>query len=313
MDKLKPMGLTITVIFKGMSLNYGENIGNVSELKKLSKNGEMYSYLSRQALRYDIFRIMREVFGVDKDKENPLTANQDVVQFKPKANIRDYVEVDLFGYMKTVPGIGAMTRHAVVRLTPAISLEPMYMDVEFGTNLDFAKRANANPNPFLFEHHLSHYTYTMTVELDRVGKDKDNNNNNIIEVSPNEKAKRIAMLLDVIKVLNRNIKGRMENLAPLFVIGGVYKTKNPFFLGKMRLIYDKEAKRYSIDTNIIKSTLELSFLDEKLKEKTYIGILDGYWENEEEIKRLLDENRVVDINTFFELLKEEVNNYYGVK
>ena len=30
-------GLTISLIFDGMSLNYGEGLGNISELKKLSE------------------------------------------------------------------------------------------------------------------------------------------------------------------------------------------------------------------------------------------------------------------------------------
>ena len=51
-------GLTLTIIFKAQSLNYGEGIGNISELKKLTRgNGNVYTFASRQALRYDIARI----------------------------------------------------------------------------------------------------------------------------------------------------------------------------------------------------------------------------------------------------------------
>ena len=36
-------GLSITIIFKAQSLNYGEGIGNISELKKLSRgDGRTY-------------------------------------------------------------------------------------------------------------------------------------------------------------------------------------------------------------------------------------------------------------------------------
>jgi CRISPR-associated protein Cst2 len=44
MANLQPKGLTVSIIFDAMSLNYGEGVGNISELKKLSKGGELYSY-----------------------------------------------------------------------------------------------------------------------------------------------------------------------------------------------------------------------------------------------------------------------------
>ncbi|SMO32228.1 CRISPR-associated protein Cst2 [Balnearium lithotrophicum] len=308
MVNLQPKGLTVSVIFEAMSLNYGEGVGNISELKKLSRSGELLSYESRQAIRYDIYRMLKELFSVDSGKEEPLTAEQDVVQFKPEANIKDYVEADLFGYMKTEKDRGALTRPAVVRITPAISLEPMFLDVEFGINLKFAQRAGTTPNPFQFEHHLSLYSYTVTIELDRVGEDPNDN----ISLEPSEKARRVNMVLDVLKVLNRNIKGRMENLNPLFSIGGVYNVKNPFFLGRLKVRYNREMRKYLLETSIISSVLDMSFNGKKVKDNSYIGIVDGYWENEEEIKELLPE-KVLNVNDFFETLKNQVNQYYGVK
>ncbi len=308
MANLEPKGLTISVIFDAMSLNYGEGVGNISELKKLSRSGELLSYESRQAIRYDIYRMLKELFNIDADKEDPLTAEQDVVQFKPEANIKDYVEADLFGYMKTEQGKGSLTRPAVVRISPAISLEPMFLDVEFGTNLNFAQRAGANPNPFQFEHHLSLYSYTITIELDRVGEDP----NDDISLEPQEKAKRVNMVLDVLKVLNRNIKGRMESLNPLFAIGGVYNVKNPFFMGRLKIQYNRETRKYLLDTPIIQSVLEMSFNGEKVKNNTHIGVVKGYWENEEEIQKLVNEDKFHNVNDFFEALKQKVNGYYGV-
>ena len=309
MANLNPHGLTVSMIFDAMSLNYGEGVGNISELKKLSRSGGLLSYESRQAIRYDIYRMLKELFNIDTDKEEPLTAEQDVVQFKPEANIKDYIEADLFGYMKTEQGKGSLTRPAVVRISPAISLEYMLLDVEFGTNLNFAQRAGTSPNPFQFEHHLSLYSYTITIELDKVGEDSKDN----ISLQPQEKAKRVNMVLDILKVLNRNIKGRMENLNPLFAIGGVYNIKNPFFMGRLKIGYDKEKGKYLLNTPIIQSVLEISFNGEKVKDKTHIGIIKGYWGNEDELKNLVDEDKFHNINDFFETLKQKVNEYYGVE
>jgi CRISPR-associated protein Cst2 len=299
-------GLTYTAIFEAMSLNYGEGVGNVSELKKLTKGGEFYSYTSRQAIRYDIYRTLKESYNID-DKEDPLTKEQQVVQFKPDANIKDYVEMDLFGYMKTKKGQGSISRPAVVRISPAISLEPMEGDVEFGTNKNFADRAGTDPNPFQFEHHYSLYSYTVTVDLDRIGVDE----NDKIYLSPDEKAKRVNQLLEVLKVLTRNIKGRTESLSPIFAIGGVYDIKNPFFLNKLKVNYSKEEKKYGIDTEILDSQLSLSFDGKPIRDYTYVGYLKGYWLNESEFNKL--SKNVSDIDGFFSKLKDKVLETFGSK
>lgn len=298
-------GLTATIVFDGMSLNYGEGVGNISELKKISRGGEFYSYLSRQAIRYDIYRMLKEAFSMDADKENPLTEAQKVIQFKPDVNVRDYMEADLFGYMKTEKAKGSLTRPATVRITPAISLEPMYSDIEFGTNKNFADRVKSDPNPFMFEHHYSLYSYTITIDLDRVGRD----DNDGIELEPEVKAERVKKVLEVLKVLNRDIKGRTESLNPLFAIGGVYNIKNPFFLNRVKVFYNKEKRSYYLNTEILKSILELSFNNNEIRKDTIIGYVKGFWLNEEEFNSLC--NIVFsNIGNFFDELSNKVEGYY---
>jgi len=296
-------GLTYTAIFEAMSLNYGEGIGNISELKKLTKGGEVYSYGSRQAIRYDIYRMLKENFSIDS-KEDPLTKEQQVVQFKPEANIKDYVEMDLFGYLKTTKGQNSVSRSAVVRISPAVSLEPMRGDIEFGTNKNFADRAKTDPNPFQFEHHHSLYSYTLTIDLDRIGKDE----NDSIGLSLEEKAKRVNHLLEVLKVLNRDIKGRTESLNPIFVIGGLYNVKNPFFLNKTTVEYDREARKYTVDVEMLNSQLDISFKGELVRDSTYLGYIKGFWLNEDQFSKL--SKNVTDINSFFENLKTKVSEFF---
>ena len=88
-------GLTITMIFEAESANYGEGIGNITTLKKMSRSdGNMYTYISRQAMRYNIVQQM--------DCDNtPVSGDKGTVQFDPAATITDYPEIDMFGYMKT--------------------------------------------------------------------------------------------------------------------------------------------------------------------------------------------------------------------
>ena len=59
---MKKSGLTVTMVFDASSANYGEGIGNISQLKKMTRaGGEVYTYISRQAIRYNIV----EQMGID--------------------------------------------------------------------------------------------------------------------------------------------------------------------------------------------------------------------------------------------------------
>ena len=74
-------GLTMTIVFEEESANYGEKIGNVAALKKLSRgNGSQYTYISRQAIRYN----MVEQFGEDKAETKATGKGKTVVQFSPE-------------------------------------------------------------------------------------------------------------------------------------------------------------------------------------------------------------------------------------
>src|SRR5690606_42082607 len=96
MSKMK--GLTFSVIFRANSLNYGEGTANISELKKFHRgNGDVYTFASRQSLRYDIVRLGDQFFDWNLDVVHK---TQGVVQFSADATIEDSVEMDLFGYMK---------------------------------------------------------------------------------------------------------------------------------------------------------------------------------------------------------------------
>ena len=304
MENLK-RGLTITMIFKAQSLNYGEGIGNISELKKLSRgDGNTYTFASRQALRYDIARLGNKMFNwnlevVDKSKGT--------IQFKDDLTIKDSQEMDLFGYMKTAKKTenedgGSNIRSASVRLSHAISLEEYKSDMEFLNNKGLADRIADFPNLANIEQHLSYYTYTITIDLEKVGIDGDVNLDN------STKAQRVKELLEIIKVLNREIRGREENLSPIFIIGGIYKLNSPFFLGRIKLI-GKDGE-FSIDTEMLKDTTTLKLGDDSIEKDTYVGIVKNSFKNEEEIK---DNFTTMNIQEFFENLENKVDEYYSNK
>lgn len=290
---MKVKGLTMSIIFEAGSANYGETIGNVASLKKLSRGkGDQYTYISRQALRYNIVNQM----GIDNTE---VDVDKSVVQFAPDATIDKYPEIDLFGYMKTSEK--QKTRSAIVRLSHAISLETFKGDLDFLTNKGlydrYAKQENKSGDVkggsiAQSEIHRSYYAYTITVDLDKVGIDE----NDGIEIENTEKADRIIKLLDTIRFLYRDIKGRREDLKPLFIIGGVYNIKNPIFHNAL------DVKNNRVDVNRVKDVLY-----EDIKHDTHCGFVKGVFENDNEIMEKLGAKSMPE---FFDVIKEEVKDYY---
>ena len=291
---MKREGLTMTMVFLAESANYGEGIGNITTLKKMTRGDfQQYTYISRQAMRYKIVQQL-------KWDTTPVDGKSGVVQFAPSATIVDYPEIDLFGYMKTISKEddkkgkgGASTRSAVARLSNAIALEPYQSELEFLTNMGMARRQNLENGIAQSEIQRSYYAYTVSVDLERVGVDGD------IEIDGKEKAERVKMLLDALHYLYRDIRGRRENLSPLFIIGGRYARKNPFFENRIRV----EENRINTDTLV-----ELLQEDSEIEKETYTGITTGIFDNDEEVKEKLHAKTV---GAVFDHLKEEVDAYYG--
>ena len=294
---MKKKGLTFTAIFLAQSANYGEGIGNVAALKKLSRNkGEQYTYISRQAIRYNII----EQLGEKKALVKKDSGDKNVIQFSADTTIKDYPELDFFGYMKTIKGENSKNRSAIVRLSNAISLETFKGDLEFLTNKGLADRIGEFPNIAQAEIHKSYYKYTVTIDLDRIGIDELDK----IEVSNEEKSRRVRKLLDTISLLYRDIKGRREDLKPLFIIGGVYDIKNPFFEN----IVD-------VKNNKILADKLCSGIYDYIEKDTISGIVKEQFENDTEVEeKLKDKNiNVLNVPEFFKQLKEKIDNYYTEK
>ena len=187
-------GLTLSIIFEAESSNYGESFGNISSLKKMSRgDGYSYSYISRQAMRYNIIEQL-------KWSNTPISDADVVAQYEKDTSIKDYPEIDLFGYMKT--GDNSINkksniRAATVRLSNAIALENYNSDLDFLTNMALAKRGNFDNAIAQSEIHKSYYAYTITIDLDRVGIDEviteyvkgKEPNKEKIEIEKSERAK----------------------------------------------------------------------------------------------------------------------------
>lgn len=285
---MKNKGLTLTMVFEAESANYGEGVGNVSALKKLSRDkGDQYTYISRQAIRYNIIEQLSEPMA---EVENIGSGDKTVIQFSPNTTIKDYPELDFFGYLKTDKEI--KKRSAKVRLSNAVSTETFKGDLDFLTNKGLADRIDSNMNIAQAEIHKSYYVYTITADLEKIGIDE----NDKIELDNNEKCRRIQKLLDTVAFLYRDIRGRRENLSPLFAVGGVYDIKNPIF---ENLVSVKENK-------VSVEKIEKGIFD-FMKADTYCGFIEGKFDNDKEIKEKLNG---LSMPEFFNILKKKVSDYY---
>jgi CRISPR-associated protein Cst2 len=289
--------LHLAIIFKASNLNYGESIGNILSLKKMASEGKNYSYISRQALRYDIIRLLNENYNFDL---TPTDRESGVVQFTEVASIKDYPEIDFFGYMKTA---SAKMRKGIVRLTDATSLEPFNNDTDFATNMGLANRNNQKLDNDIFqsEIHKSYYSYTITFNLDEIGEDALDS----ISLTKPVKAERVKALCNILKLLYRDIRGKRENLSPLFVIGGLYDCGNPFFYNRLRLEFRKEGN--FLNTDMINEVLNITMPPHnvKVESQTIIGCVNGEFQNIDKINRA-----ALSIEAFFEKLMTSIDQYY---
>lgn len=293
MNKLKSKGLAISMVIEAESANFGESVGNVASLKKLTRDkGEQYTYISRQALRYNIGEQLNENLAPVKAEGS---GDKKVVQFAEEATIKDYAEIDFFGYLKTEKGSGGKKRSAKVRLSNAISLETFKGDLDFLTNKGLADRISENMNIAQSEIHRSYYRYTVVMDLDQIGIDEVYD----IELDSEEKSRRVNKLLDTIAFLYRDIRGRREDLKPLFAIGGVYDIKNPIFEN----VIDVK------DNRIVVEQIQGVMFD-SIKNDTFCGVIEGKFENTNEIKEKLE---AITMPEFFTELKGKVTEYYEGK
>ena len=334
-------GLTLTIITaKATSLNYGESVGNVSVLKKLSLgDGSQKTFVSDKALKYDMRRKGRDEKGwrlldqeLKKHITNSLRNDEFDVDSFGKALIKDYEEFDLFGglftNLRTEDGRkivkkdkkrkkdeihlsygDSVKRTCPVKVTYAFSISKFSGDMNFLNNIDaynrYIKHVEDEKEQSIptSEEHTSHYLYTVTVDLDRVSMWEKEDGTTEEVLDNKEKAKRVLDLLDIIKTLNRQIKGRWENLSPVFVVGGVFSIKHPFFIEGVEAVEDGD----KLWLNVQRLKESFGYLPDG--ESPVVGILSGVFGNEEEIRESLG---AVSVAEAFDKLKEQVREHYGV-
>jgi len=265
--------ITLTVVFEAMSLNRDEGLGNIQSLHLLTRgNGNVHSYMSRQALTYAVRKFLIESA---EWKQTKVSSAKNVSQYD--GQISDYEEIDLFGYMKTDSRTEEESgksdvRPAVVTFTHAVSLEPYNGDIAFYSNPEMARRKGpeANPNPYNRQEHKSLYKYSVVIDLNRISR-KDG----IDEAQDNASArKRLSQLLDAIGSLHHQIAADREPLYPLFITAAYARYGSPVFHNYIELCENQDQGN-RINTDLFEKGTAHANAISKNEHKTIWSILEG--------------------------------------
>jgi CRISPR-associated protein Cst2 len=162
--------------------NRGESEGTVSTLQKVIRDGDVYSTVSREAIRYSI----REEWGSD----NPLKLNRKVGQAsanedgsdstwvdKTFENPERFIDDDVLGYMNANAQVN---RRGILEISPTVSLSPWpgTISPHFaspGSNVAVGpnpKTKQYEPIPYQAEVHDTRYQFTSALTPDALLKDR---------------------------------------------------------------------------------------------------------------------------------------------
>lgn len=100
------------------NLNSGEGGSNLVDIKKFRYGGQEFPYVSGQAMRF----YLKEAIRRHLQPHEACVADE---QGETCGRIAECVLCDLFGFMTTVPDVGALTRVSPVKVSPAMGLLPL--------------------------------------------------------------------------------------------------------------------------------------------------------------------------------------------
>jgi|Deesub1362A_J573_1020465.scaffolds.fasta_scaffold02480_4 CRISPR-associated protein Cst2 len=270
--------ITITILFEADALNRDEKVGNVLSIKKLTRGwGETYSFISRPAIRHYLWVTLNKM-NPNIWKPAPVKkAEGNVIQFDlDKGDIKNYAELDIFGYMGTKKGETkgkgeAITRKALLGITKAIALEPWIGDISFYANHDLVQRylkehpqEKPDISPYNPEEQRAIYKLSFTLDCEKVGKENDNKE--IIENS-----KRYERIKDVLNAIYNGLyyhsSGECPGIVPLFLIAGIVKVPVPVFHSFVDVEFYKQNHRpkFKIRKDLLKNAISNGWIEKENK------------------------------------------------
>lgn len=165
------------------SNNRGENEGNTNTLQKVIRNGDLYTTVSAESIRY----ALRDGWQRDGLDVNRRTADHRKVKygdpdFKEWAK---YIDDDVLGFMHAKEE--TVSRRAPLEVTRALSITPWTGEVmhNFATAGSNAAVSADNPIPYSVEVHHTRYQFGFALTPDFLGKES-----NVVESKHSEQVRQ---------------------------------------------------------------------------------------------------------------------------
>ncbi|HEY7425609.1 MAG TPA: type I-B CRISPR-associated protein Cas7/Cst2/DevR [Gemmataceae bacterium] len=144
--------------------NRGESEGTVSTLQKVIRNGDLYSTISSEAIRYGI----REGWLADDavTLNRKVSHNESVWVDKEFKNPAEFVDNDVLGYMHAKKE--TVSRRGILEISRAVSTTPWpgTVSAHFASPGSNPAVAADNPIPYQCEVHDTRYQYTFALTPD---------------------------------------------------------------------------------------------------------------------------------------------------
>lgn len=266
------------------NLNAGEGESNYIDVKKFKKDDVEYPYVSGQAMRFYLKEAIRrnlegkEYMCVPDDKGETC------------GNFKKCIMCDLFGFMKTEKGKGAVTRVSVVKVSPAIGLLPF----DENANVDFLTRRHRVSEGAKMEGDIVNveigtniYKAGISIDMVRVGgEEKINEKEKTVSiesvVDTAEKSNRIKKILEALRYMTDYSKQArlLTDFSPDIVAISVQKK----YSHRLQKLFELKKGR---ELNIQRLNEILDDVS-KYSGKMLFGTISGIVSNEAEVKKAVE-------------------------
>jgi CRISPR-associated protein Cst2 len=150
--------------------NRGESEGTVSTLQKVIRNGDLYSTVSSEAIRY----ALRESWLADADLKLNRKVSHNASEWADKEFKKpgDFIDNDVLGYMHAKKE--TVSRRGILEISRAVSSSPWPGTVSphFASPGSNPAVASDNPIPYQCEVHDTRYQFTFALTPDALLQDK---------------------------------------------------------------------------------------------------------------------------------------------
>ncbi len=305
MSELKGLkGLNVVWLSKTdlTNLNAGEGESNYIDVKKYKKDGIEYPYVSGQAMRFYLKEAMRRSL----DEKEYMCIPDD--KGETCGEIKKCIMCDLFGFMTTIKGKGAVTRVSPVKVSPAIGLLPF----DDNANVDFLTRKHRVSEGGKMDGDIVNveigtniYKSGISIDMRRIGgEEKVNEEKRTISIESSlediEKNNRVKKTLDAIRYLADYSKQArlLTDFSPDMIAISVQKK----YSHRLQKLFELNNGR---ELNIQRLNEILSDVSE-YSDQILFGMVSGVVKNEADVKKAV-EAKGIQVKTPNEVINEAKN------